>query len=73
MKYVLLLILLSGCASYDVSINCQKELGPRPNQWTNMFGLVGAIANSQQPETQAYDDKMDKCRAKYLNSLPPSE
>jgi hypothetical protein len=62
---LLLLTVLTGCARYDAAMACQNEAGGQPNQWTNAFGAIGGIANSQTPEMQAYAKSVDDCMARY--------
>lgn len=64
--FALLTLSLAGCgARYDAAVACQNEAGGQPNQWTNAFGAIGGIANSQTPEMQAYAKSVDDCMARY--------
>lgn len=58
-----LIALLSGCASYDASMNCQKQAGPRPYAGADAFGLIGALIVGQTDERQAWYKSIDDCMA----------
>ena len=62
-KSLLVLLLLTSCASFDAAQNCQKQAGPKPYAAADAFGLIGVLAVGQTDERQAWYKSVDDCMA----------
>jgi hypothetical protein len=60
-----LMLLLAGCARFSAAQRCQDEAGGLPDRWMYLFGVAGAIAAQQMPETKDYNRSMEACMARY--------
>ena len=66
MRYLFLGLALAGlvgCSGpeHDRRMACRAAAGPRPNATLDMFGLIGALAQAAQPDTQAWEKRVDDC------------
>lgn len=55
------LILLSGCASYQHAEACHREVGARPGEALAWFGLIGAIVMVSSDGDREWRERMDRC------------
>lgn len=61
MRVFLILLLLSGCASYQRARDCQQQAGPEPYASAHLFGLVGALVMAGSDEHEAWAARVDWC------------
>jgi hypothetical protein len=70
-KALLLLLLLSGCATSPGFNSCEDQIGNPPGLWASYaFGAIGAGINEQTDEKQEWNQKMLDCQAKYKKANP---
>ena len=64
MRWVVLLLTLSGCAAYQRNLACRDEIGPRPVQIASVlyaFGPLGGILAESVPERAAWNERVNAC------------
>ena len=62
-KSLLILLLLTSCASMDAEQNCQKQAGPKHYAAADAFGLIGALAANSTDERSVWNKSVDDCMA----------
>lgn len=62
MRYLVLLVLLAGCAS-QTEMACREEAGPKPDRYADALGLLGAAIQNSDPNWIDWQHKVNQCVA----------
>ena len=54
--------ILCSCGTYEREIACQREAGPKPYRFADMFGTIGRIAAESTDERLEWDAKVAVCK-----------
>jgi len=70
MRYLVLALLLGGCVDgAQRALACHHEAGPQPYAAAGVFGPLGVIAVSGEPETLAYNARYQRCMSAQKESM----
>jgi hypothetical protein len=55
-------VILGSCSVYEREITCQREAGPKPYRFADMFGPIGRMAAESTHDRLAWDAKVAACK-----------